>query len=180
MKNKKAAMEMSVGTIVTIVLLMSVLVLGLMLVKNIFTSSKGAVDLTDQQVHAELEKLFSEDAALIIYPTAAELTLKPGENDAFGIGIKNIAKTSGASTMFSYETVLMENTCGLSEQEVMDWIVLGASDDTLEIPIGKIGSGKMTIEIPEGTPNCIANFRIKVSREGESYESQIVTVQVKN
>jgi hypothetical protein len=32
-KNKKAAMEMSVGTIVTIVLLMAVLVLGLTLTK---------------------------------------------------------------------------------------------------------------------------------------------------
>ena len=36
MKSKRGAMEMSVGTIVTIVLLMSVLVLGIFLVQKIF------------------------------------------------------------------------------------------------------------------------------------------------
>jgi len=36
MKSKRAAMEMSVGTIVTIVLLMTVLILGLVLVRSIF------------------------------------------------------------------------------------------------------------------------------------------------
>ena len=53
-KNKKAAMEMSVGTIVTIVLLMSVLILGIFLVQNIFKSAKGAVDLTDKQLKNEI------------------------------------------------------------------------------------------------------------------------------
>ena len=37
--NKKAAMEMSVGTIVTIVLLMSVLVLGIFMIQKIFSGS---------------------------------------------------------------------------------------------------------------------------------------------
>ena len=50
MKNKKAAMEMSVGNIVTIVLLMTVLVLGIILVQRIFTSGVGVVDLTDEQL----------------------------------------------------------------------------------------------------------------------------------
>ena len=35
--NKKAAIEMSIGTIVTIVLAMSMLILGMVLVKNIFS-----------------------------------------------------------------------------------------------------------------------------------------------
>ena len=40
MKNhKRAAMEMSVGTIVTIVLLMTVLIMGLVLTRTIFKSS---------------------------------------------------------------------------------------------------------------------------------------------
>lgn len=44
MFSKKAAMEMSMGTIVTIVLLMSVLILGLVFVKNIMCSG---IILTD-------------------------------------------------------------------------------------------------------------------------------------
>ena len=66
MKNKSGAMEMSVGTIVTIVLLVSVLVLGVVLITQILASAKGAVDLTDQQLKGELEKLFSEEKRLAI------------------------------------------------------------------------------------------------------------------
>ena len=49
-KNKHAAMEMSVGTIVTIVLLMAVLVLGLVLVRTIFKNSTESIDSIDEQV----------------------------------------------------------------------------------------------------------------------------------
>jgi len=44
MKTKKGAMEMSIGTIVTIVLLMSILILGIVLVKNIFEKSSYEVE----------------------------------------------------------------------------------------------------------------------------------------
>jgi len=49
-KNRRAAMEMSVGTIVTIVLLMTVLILGLVLVRTIFSSAKYNVDVIDEKI----------------------------------------------------------------------------------------------------------------------------------
>ena len=58
-KSKIGQMEMSVGTIVTIVLLVTLLILGVVLIKNIFSSAKGVVDLTDQQLRSEISKLFS-------------------------------------------------------------------------------------------------------------------------
>ena len=63
---------MSVGTIVTIVLLVTVLVLGLVLVRTIFASAKGAVDLTDQQLRNELSKLFGEERRVSIFPGPRE------------------------------------------------------------------------------------------------------------
>ena len=57
--NSKGAMEMSVGTIVTIVLLMSVLVLGLYFVQKIFASGSNAIDSVDSQVQSEINRLFS-------------------------------------------------------------------------------------------------------------------------
>ena len=56
-KNTKGAMEMSVGTIVTIVLLMSVLVLGIFFVSKIFTSSNNAIDSIDSQVQSEINQI---------------------------------------------------------------------------------------------------------------------------
>ena len=54
-ENKKAAMEMSVGTIVTIVLLMSVLVLGLVLITNIFSGATSSVKTIDDKVKSEIK-----------------------------------------------------------------------------------------------------------------------------
>ncbi len=182
MKSKKAAMEMSVGTIVTIVLLMSVLVLGLFLVKSIFSSAKGAVDLTDQQLQAEIEKLFSEEKKLVIYPTSAKLNLKIGESDAIGIGIKNIATSADAPTTFSYEVLYMDNDCGLSKEQVMQWIRLGATGENIPIPIGGFETARITFRVPEGVPICLADFRVHV-KKGETnpttHDSEIFSIEVK-
>ena len=59
--NKKAALEMSVGTIVVIVLAVTLLVLGVIFVNRIFSSASGIIDLTDQQLRDEVQKLFSEE-----------------------------------------------------------------------------------------------------------------------
>ena len=59
-KNRKAAMEMSVGTIVTIVLLMTVLILGLVLVRTIFTGAIENINGIDQAVKSELKNYFQK------------------------------------------------------------------------------------------------------------------------
>ena len=74
--SKRAAMVMSVGTMVTIVLLMTVLILGLVFVRQIFSSAKGAIDLTDQQLRNEIAKTFSEESKISIYPGTRFLEIK--------------------------------------------------------------------------------------------------------
>ena len=51
---------MSVGTIVTIVLLMAMLVLGLVLVRTIFTGSTENIKDIDRKVKDQITKLFAE------------------------------------------------------------------------------------------------------------------------
>ncbi|MCA9488029.1 MAG: hypothetical protein KC516_03655 [Nanoarchaeota archaeon] len=179
MKNKKAAMEMSVGTIVTIVLLMSVLVLGIFLIQGIFKSAKGAVDLTDQQLQAEIGKLFESDAGVVIYPTSKYLKIKVGEIDQVGIGIKNIAGNTNVPTTFSYVVKQTDNDCGLSEEQVTNWISLGRTDEGIPIPISGFETTRATFKIPESTPTCLADFRVEVYRGGEIYDSEYFTVEVK-
>ena len=78
-QNKKGAMEMSVGTIVTIVLLMSVLVLGIFMIQKIFSGSNDAIDSVNDQVSSEITKLFSESQEdLILYPQSGRVTVKKG------------------------------------------------------------------------------------------------------
>ncbi|MEK6953289.1 MAG: hypothetical protein AABX29_09845, partial [Nanoarchaeota archaeon] len=48
-KNKKAALELSIGTIVILVLAMSMLILGLILIRTIFTGAKYNVETMNKK-----------------------------------------------------------------------------------------------------------------------------------
>lgn len=161
MKNKSGAMEMTVGTIVTIVLLMSALVLGLILTKNVFGSAKGAIDLTDQELTSQIGKAFgSEDKELAFYPTSGELTIKLEEREAMGFGIKNLG-TAGTN-VFSYKVSVVDDTkCGAS-YDASKWIYSGASENNMAIPTGKITTAKVFFEIPSGAPICLVTYKVEV------------------
>jgi hypothetical protein len=181
-KNKKAAMEMSVGTIVTIVLLMTVLVLGLFFVQDIFNKGQGALDMTDQELQSQLTKLFGDDTSsrLMTYPSSKELKVKSGEEDAIGIGVRNLA-TSESDTTFSFEVEPMSisNDCSLTVDDLFDWIYLNGQG-TIDVPIGSIKSTKVYFKIPENTPLCTGLFKVRVYDSDENlYDSEEFTVEAK-
>ena len=75
-KNKKAAIELSIGTIVIIVLAMSMLILGLVLVKNIFSGATDSVDELNDKVQSEIIKLFTEEVADVIVKLGSDNTAR--------------------------------------------------------------------------------------------------------
>ncbi len=169
MKNKTGAMEMSVGTIVTIVLLMAVLVLGLVLVKQIFGSAKSAIDLTDEQLRSEIEGLFSEDTALVVFPSSRELTIKQSESNEIGVGIKNLGESTTSSTIFSYVVTPIGSDCGIEVEQLEKWMSITNSRDNLEIPIGSLSITRIDFTIPAQTPKCTARFEVKAHANGVIY-----------
>ena len=183
MKNKNAAFEMSVGTIVTIVLSVTLLVLGIFFVQQIFSSAKGVVDLTDQQLRNEINKLFSEEDRISIYPSTRLVEIKQDTTDGVGIGIKNLLTGASGSKTFSYEVTLsdadVESKCGVNEGEVMSWIVTGRAEDDIPIPSGDISTQKVLFEIPTGAPLCTIRFRINVQADGDSYATDFFDLKVK-
>ena len=70
MKSKKGAIELSVGTIVIIVLAMTMLILGIVLIRNIFTGTITNVDEINEGVRDQIKKLFQNenDRAVICLP----------------------------------------------------------------------------------------------------------------
>jgi len=176
----KGAMEMSVGTIVTIVLLMGVLVLGVFLIQNIFSSAKGAIDLTDEQLKNEINKLFSGDSKISIYPGTRFVEIKQENTDGVGIGIRNLLTGEAGTKTFSYEVLATDVTdCGVSEGEAESWIVTGKSESNIPIPSGDFVSDKVLFRIPVGAPLCIAKFRINVNAEGEAYATDSFNIEIK-
>ncbi|MEK6827181.1 MAG: hypothetical protein AABX99_01730 [Nanoarchaeota archaeon] len=180
-KNRKAQMEMSVGTIVTIVLLVTLLILGVVLIKNIFTSAKGVVDLTDQQLRSEIGKLFSEDTKLSIYPGTKLVEIKQGTTDGVGIGIKNLLEGTAGNTKFSYVVTASDfANCGVTKAVAESWITVGKSATELSIASGDIRSVKILFNIPVGSPLCTARFNVDVTQgNGVTYAGDSFDVTIK-
>lgn len=182
-KNKRAAMEMSVGTIVTIVLLMAVLILGLSLIRTIFTSGKGVVDLTDQQLRSEINKLFSEEEKVVIYPGTRFLEISPEETDGFGIGIQNLLTGTSGDQRFDYEVLIddddLEAKCGgVSEETVIKWIVTGRTGNDIPIPVKDTSYQQVLFTIPSGAPLCTIRFRVNIQAGGNAYASEFFNLQI--
>jgi len=158
-------MEMSVGTIVTIVLLMSVLVLGIFLINRISGVARGAIDMTEKQLYNQLKKLYdaNEDQKIIIYPDGGLLDIKKGKSDGFGLIINNRLETDES---FSYEITLADKgTCAMDEEEIMNLITLGKTRESIDVASGSILSSPLRINfaIPETAKLCQVLYRIEVS-----------------
>jgi len=185
-KNKKAAMEMSVGTIVTIVLLMTVLVLGLVFIRTIFFSSTDNIKAIDQSIKNEINKLFSEDDArkIVVFPGSRKITIKKGNDEelGFGFSIRNIETTEGA---FSYTVAVNDNEindkCGIVAVEANEWIVAGGSGNINIAPGDKmIDPEFVRFMIPDNAPPCLVRFGIDVKKDGSIYGTTLnVDVKVK-
>lgn len=183
MRLKHGAMEMSVGTIVTIVLLMAVLVLGIFLVQKIFGSATGAIDLTDQQLREEINKLFSEERKLVIYPGTRFVEIKQGETDGVGIGIKNLLTGVSGTKKFNYNVEVSDPTidtkCGIDADIAESWIATGKEERDIPIAIGDIAMGKVLLNIPVGSPLCTIRYRVNVDAEGDAYATDFFDIEVK-
>ena len=185
--NKKAQMQMSVGSIVTIVLLMTVLILGLVLVRTIFTGAIENIGSIDQSVKNEINKLFAEDDSrkLIVFPPTRQITIKKGneDNPGFAFSIRNVDITEGT---FTYEVFAndpdLKNRCNLNEVEIESWIQVGRTG-SITIPPGSSMADPEFVRffIPENAPPCTARYGIDVEKDRIQYGTTIsVDLKVKS
>ena len=180
-------MEMSVGTIVTIVLLMSVLILGLVMVRTIFKGSIENIGAIDQSVKNEINKLFSEDNSrqIVIYPSSRYITIKKGqENLGFGFALRNVGEEEDT---FTYEINAGEASCGMSQDVANSLIVLGRvlEDPGRTIPPGSVMQDPFFVRftIPQTAPPCKIRYLITVSHtggEGGVYTTSDVDLEIKS
>ncbi len=180
---KKGAMEMSVGTIVTIVLLMAVLVMGIFLVQRIFKSATGAVDAVDSEVQSEIRKLFADEGAtLAIYPTSRQITLKKGDDPkGFAFSVKNVNIESIDFTYTIEADPAFDFTkCGstFTASRANSWLIVDAGSfslgpgNDLELP------ELVLFNIPESAPPCTLPYKIDIDTTSEYYTGTKIFVTI--
>ena len=181
MNSKRGAVELSIGTIVIIVLAMSMLILGIVLVKNIFGGAMDITDMTNEQLKSQVSKMFGEDKPFVMYPDSRQLEMKIGEVSSFGFGIKNLGK-AGSDTKFSYEVTAddIPRKCEVRGEAILrDWVVTGGQSSGIPIAIGEISIGKVTMEIPGGVVPCTFRLRVNVKENSANYATDFIDITLK-
>lgn len=177
---KKGAMEMSVGTMVTIVLLMIVLVLGIFFIQKIFKSGGNALDQIDAKVQQEINSLFAEEGKkIVVYPREREITIEQGQMGGFGFSIENKDPDVGT---FTYNVSAQEiaSGCTLNLQQANNLIILGRSG-TEQLASGSRLEEAIFVKfnIPETTPLCTIRYDIKINKGGIPYASSDIDLVIK-
>jgi hypothetical protein len=180
LKNKKAAMELSMSTIVILVLAMSMLILGLVLVRTIFTGAKYNVDDINSKVKDQISKLFSEDQEMVIYLANGQVDIKQNEQWGVAFCVKNL-KQDSSDNKFPYTVSVNEisGSCtGIDETKAMSFIVLG-KEDILGATPGEVACDRIRFLIPKGTPLCMIRYGISIKNNGNDYTFGSFDVQIK-
>ena len=182
---KRGAIELSVGTVVIIVLAMSMLILGIVLIRNIFSGATESVRNIDTGVKSEINKLFSEnqDRKLVLFPDSGIVKLKQGSQDeGFAISIRN---TDVNNHIYSYRVSLEEQgNCptGLTNDLSSGFaqIITGGEINNLELPRSTAMEEprKVRLGISDTAPACTFSLKVEVSQEGSIYQTDFMEVEI--
>jgi len=178
---KKAAIELSMTTFVTIVLVVVVMVLGIFFIQRIFKSGTNAIDSIDSQVQDQINQLFStEGTKIAVYPTSRAITLVKGDDPkGFAFSVKNNAVNSAD---FSYTLTSDDiSKCGSTmTKQIADSYVLGGTGSFSLGPGNPLDLPRLVkFEVPDTAPPCTIIYTLDIKKGTESYSGADIFVTIK-
>ena len=179
---RKGALEMSIGTIVIIVIGMSMLILGLVLVRTIFTGSIYNVKQINEKVKGEINGLFRDEGRKsAVHQPDNKADVRQGKDFGVAFGIKNVETGTTESSSFHYEifasSSVSDGCTGLTADRAESWIKARKSR-TIPIAPGSIEYNLVRFEIPEDAPLCIIPFDIVIEKDGAAYTTDFFDLVV--
>jgi len=179
--NKKAAVELSISTIVVIVLAMSMLILGLVLVKNIFTGATYNVQILNDKVRGEINKLFNEQGQRIaIHLPNNEAEVKKGESYGVAFGIQNTVEGEATAGSFTYQVQAanVQRGCQLTIQQADSYLILGNTGNFKSLPGAEPVFRIVKVKPSEAAPLCEIQYDLTVTKDGQPYETSFFIVKI--
>lgn len=182
-RNNKGALELSIGTIVILVIGMAMLIMGLVLVRQIFTGGGEAVDLINKNVKAQINKQFNEDQSIKtrVYLPDNQAEVKKSKDYNIAFGIKNIVKGEAQAGTFTYEVKAseVESGCQLTLQQADTYIKLGKIGGQIKIlPGDDIKERTIVARAPETSPLCSITYDIIVKKDNQDYDNNFFILKV--
>lgn len=184
-KEKKGAMEMALGTVVTVILLVSVLALGLVFIKKIYDEGIALTDILNEQVYSEIEKIFAEsDALIVIFPRTNTISIKRGTSDeGFAFALDNL---KSEDTEFHWKVFVdpdfdIENSnCRITSAEAEKWILQKEGKTFLQRNSDSSQNPELILfTVPRNAPICVISYVVEVYSSDKKYVESPVKIQIK-
>ncbi|MFW6226027.1 MAG: hypothetical protein ACOC3V_03640 [bacterium] len=177
-KNKKAQMQMSVGTLVTIVLLMSVLIFGLIFVRSIMCSGIALTDDITKEVEGQIKDLFGSNkyGVKCVGETSVQEIGADGDSKKVGCII-----VTDESKDYTFKIVEIEKLSGkASEDEIKSWFLTSeGTSKQAEVSSGDTAFSFITIKAPQDVDATTLEVKIEISEEGAgTTQTKYMTLEI--
>jgi hypothetical protein len=173
---KRGAIELSLGTIVIVILAVLFLIMGIVLVRQLMCSAIGGIKIFDDAVKESMRNLYvTEDKNVVIKEKYNDIPRASGYR--VGILIKNEDK---ANTKFSYDIVASDlGSCGITKQEAESYIDIGKTGRDMDISIGNDIGIEVIFKIPKDAPLCTIRYTVNAQNGNDPYDSNNFDITIK-
>lgn len=166
--NRRGALELSIGTIVVIVIGMSMLILGLVLVRTIFSFGNDSVDEISEQVQSEIQNLFDDESGnLVVRLGSAGLAkVKPGDRFNVAIGAQHPDGEAVTRDTLQYRIEMSEDSDEnclriLGRQRTEELFITRVNAwNSFDKFSGSNAFALIEIDIPKGTARCTQKVNV--------------------
>lgn len=169
-KNRKAAIELSISTIVVIVIAMAMLILGLTLVRTIFNSATASVNALDTNTQKEISKVFaSEEDQNVLVRLGADSTasIKPNTPDfSIAIAARTPDGSPAARDTLQYKLSIGDGNCNTllgGDQAFKNFFATPFDkSNNFDAYDGSNVFANVVLSVPKGTPVCTQKVNVDV------------------
>ena len=171
---KRGAMELSLSTIVIVVLAILMLILGVTMITKIGCNTIHGIDTINDLTKQQIINLFSANERIAIKETSNEVY----KGTEYGVGFA--IRSEGESDKYSYTISLSDKgDCKVSDSQAEDFILLGKSADNLIISDTEY-MGLIEFKIPTNIENCNLRYKIDVKKANQPYSTKEFDVKISN
>jgi hypothetical protein len=171
---KRGAIDLSLSTIIIIILAVIMLILGVVLVKKAMCGAIKGIDVINDQTKQQIVDLFGEKKDIAVKETSNEIY--KGVEYGVGFAIRN---NGNSDDQFSYSVKVGDiGRCKFSESKAESFILLGRAE-TLTIASGDEYVGLIKFLIPSDVENCDLRYKIVV-KNGDNEYSKDFDVKILN
>lgn len=182
LSNKTGAMELSISTIVIIVIALTMLILGIVLVRSIMCSAIQLTSDTSNAAGKEVNKLFEANGGEVqcIGGESNLPTLIPGKTSVITCGVR--AKAT-AKYSFTIDSIEPGDKSILTVAEIKSWISGSQDYSSTVVPGDEDAKKILRLIIPNDAPETSIRFNFEVSKtlpgkEKEPLSDQVLDFQI--